>query len=55
MMTLFEFFFAILLVALIVLQWVVIDHLRRIVDGMHTALAMLSARRRWVKEEHRET
>ena len=51
-MTLIEFLLAVLIVALIILVWVVIDELRQILDAQHTLIAQGSQRRGWAKEEH---
>lgn len=37
---------------LALLAWIVIDHLRRILDALHLLAAQGSARRQWAKEEH---
>ncbi len=50
-MTLIELLFGVLTVALIVLSWVVIDHLRRILDALHTLVMQGSVRRQWAKVE----
>jgi hypothetical protein len=51
-MTLIEFLFAVLVVALIVLDWVKIAQQRCIVDALYTLIAQNSKRRGWAKAEH---
>ena len=46
------FLTGVFVLASIVLSWVVIDHLRRILDALHTLVMQGSIRRQWVKEEH---
>jgi len=52
-MTLIELLFAVLMGALIILNWIRIDQNRRILDALNTLVLRESERRGWARGEHR--
>lgn len=53
-MTLIEFLFAVLVVALVALNAIRIDQNRRILDALHTLIAQGNLRRAWIRQEHED-
>lgn len=50
-MTTIEFIFAVCVVALIILGWLILEALRHILDALHTLIAQNSKRREWKRED----